>query len=308
MSVEAWNLASIFALFALLRRNPAKVALIHRSALICSVASDLFHRVCTFAPARMGNPSQHVWLSCCPVIPSKEFSKECRHWCCDHIQNQINQWIVRAFVRAPLGSPPRLDILLPCLWDRCRCAECIALEATGARDDTRFMQVHYDELKSLAESLFARTADDVTDRMDVWARSMDPKWGKREVLHDLLDAQEGNDIKICDILAMERRAERDAATLVAGGAGDGDTAIDPGDAAGSGADDDDADPAARLAAQTAKAGTITDREAEQLRNGTPLGRVGGEAYFKFLQICRGERGGGADFGGFENLEDSDRIW
>ena len=174
-----------------------------------------------------------------------------------------------------LGS----DILLPCLWDGCRCAPCIALEATRARDDTRFMEIHYDELKNLAESLFARTADVVTGRMDVWARSMDPKWGKREVLHDLLSAEQGSNAQICDILAMERRAERAAGTLVAGDAGDGTTAMDGGDAAGSGADDDDGAAAAALhAAQAGKAGKIEPREADDLRNGTPLGRHTADAY------------------------------
>ena len=48
--------------------------------------------------------------------------------------------------------------------------------------------------------------------------------------------------------------------------------MEDGDAADSGADDDDADAAALRVAQTGKAGTITDREAEDLRNGTPLGR------------------------------------
>jgi len=138
------------------------------------------------------------------------------------------------------------------------------------------MKIHYGELESLAESLFARTADDVTDRMDVWARAMDPKWGKREVLHDLLSAEEGTNAQICDILAMERRAERAANTLVEGDAGDGGTARDGGDAAGCGGDGNDAD--ALCAAHAGKAGTITDREADDLRNGIPLGRHTGEAY------------------------------
>ena len=77
------------------------------------------------------------------------------------------------------------------LWDGCRCATCIALEADGARDDARFAREHYAELKRLAESLFARTADVVTARMEVWARAMDPKWGKRDALFDLLSAEQG---------------------------------------------------------------------------------------------------------------------
>ena len=76
--------------------------------------------------------------------------------------------------------------------------------------------MHYAELKCLAESLFARTADIVTERMDVWARAMDPKWGKRDAVFDLLTAEQGTDAQLVDLLAGERRAERAATALTIG--------------------------------------------------------------------------------------------
>jgi len=106
---------------------------------------------------------------------------------------------------------------------------------------------------------------------------MDPKWGQRESIHDILSAEQGTDTQLIDILAMERRAERAAVPLVAGDDGTAINGDDAGDAGGPDAGDDgEAD--THPARTGAPAGTISEAEAAALRDGTPLGRHTQEQY------------------------------